>query len=34
MLKIGLTGGSSRFANVLKKSFYGKNIIYTAKKND
>jgi dTDP-4-dehydrorhamnose reductase len=33
MLKIGFTGGSSRFANVLKKSFYGKNIIYTSKKD-
>ena len=33
MLKIGLTGGSGRFANILKKNFYGKNIIYTTKKD-
>ena len=33
MLKIGLTGGSSRFAKVLKKKFCGKHIIYTTKKD-
>ena len=31
--KIIITGGNSRFGQELKKSFSGKNIIYTTRKN-
>ena len=33
MSKIAVTGKSSRFAKVLSNFFYGKNIIYTSKKD-
>ncbi len=32
MKKIIITGGNGRFANILKKNFYGKNIYYLNKK--